>query len=135
MNACVIHAVDESIRALSFGLEAVGLVRTFGGLRAVDEVSFQLRPGELLTVFGPNGAGKTTLLRMLGGVMRPTSGHVRVAGEAADASGRSWRHRVGVVSHQSLLYGALTTTENLEFYGRLFGLKDPPRPRASTLRE
>ena len=124
MNACVTHAIDESIRTLSFGLEAEGLVRTFGGLRAVDEVSFQLRPGELLTVFGPNGAGKTTLLRMLGGVMRPTSGQVRVAGEAADASGRDWRHRVGVVSHQSLLYGPLTTTENLQFYGRLFGLND-----------
>jgi heme exporter protein A len=109
---------------LSFGLEAVGLVRTFGGLRAVDEVSFQLRPGELLTVFGPNGAGKTTLLRMLGGVMRPTSGHVLVAGAPADASGRDWRHRVGVVSHQSLLYGPLTATENLQFYGRLFGLTD-----------
>jgi heme exporter protein A len=109
---------------LSFGLEAVGLVRDFGGLRAVDGVSFQLQPGELLTVFGPNGAGKTTLLRMLGGVMRPTSGHVRVAGEPADTKGRYWRHRVGVVSHQSLLYGPLTITENLLFYGRLFGLTD-----------
>ena len=109
---------------MSFGLEAVGLVRDFGGLRAVDGVSFQLQPGELLTVFGPNGAGKTTLLRMLGGVMRPTSGHVRVAGEPADAKGRDWRHRVGVVSHQSLLYGPLTITENLLFYGRLFGLTD-----------
>ena len=107
-----------------FGLEAVGLVRDFGGLRAVDGVSFQLQPGELLTVFGPNGAGKTTLLRMLGGVMRPTSGHVRVAGEPADTKGRDWRHRVGVVSHQSLLYGPLTITENLLFYGRLFGLTD-----------
>ena len=45
---------------MSFGLEAIGLVRNFGGLRAVDGVSFQLRPGELLTVFGPNGAGRPT---------------------------------------------------------------------------
>ena len=109
---------------MSFGLEAVGLVRIFGGLRAVDGVSFQLQPGQLLTVFGPNGAGKTTLLRMLGGVMKPNSGHVRVAGEPADGTGREWRHRVGVVSHQSLLYGQLTTEENLRFYGRLFGLTD-----------
>ena len=109
---------------MSFGLEAIGLVRTFGGLRAVDGVSFQLQPGELLTVFGPNGAGKTTLLRMLGGVMKPTSGHVLVAGAPADRTGREWRHRVGVVSHQSLLYGQLTTEENLRFYGRLFGLTD-----------
>ena len=109
---------------MSFGLEAVGLVRSFGGLRAVDGVSFQLEPGELLTVFGPNGAGKTTLLRMLGGVMRPDSGQVRVAGALADVASRDWRHRVGIVSHQSLLYGQLTTTENLQFYGRLFGLTD-----------
>jgi heme exporter protein A len=109
---------------LSFGLEAEELVRTFAGVRAVDGVSFQLHPGELLTVFGPNGAGKTTLLRMLGGVMRPTSGHVRVAGAAADVGSREWRHRVGVVSHQSLLYGQLTTEENLQFFGRLFGLTD-----------
>ncbi len=56
--------------------------------------------------------------------MKPTSGHVRVAGEQADGTGRDWRHRVGVVSHQSLLYGQLTTEENLRFYGRLFGLTD-----------
>jgi len=109
---------------LSFGLEAVGLVRSFGALRAVDGVSFELQPGELLTVFGPNGAGKTTLLRMLAGVMRPDSGHVRVAGAPADVASRDWRHRVGIVSHQSLLYGQLTTEENLRFYGRLFGLTD-----------
>ncbi len=109
---------------MSFGLEAVELVRTFGGLRAVDSVSFQLQPGELLTIFGPNGAGKTTLLRMLAGVMRPNSGHVRVAGAPADVASRDWRHRVGIVSHQSLLYGQLTSAENLLFYGRLFGLTD-----------
>ena len=109
---------------MSFGLEAVGLVRSFGALRAVDGVSFELQPGELLTVFGPNGAGKTTLLRMLAGVMRPDSGHVRVAGAPADVASRDWRHRVGIVSHQSLLYGQLTTEENLRFYGRLFRLAD-----------
>ena len=109
---------------MSFGLEAVGLIRNFGGLRAVDGVSFQLQPGELLTVFGPNGAGKTTLLRMLAGVMRPNSGHVRVAGAPADVASRDWRHRVGIVSHQSLLYGQLTIEENLRFYGRLFRLAD-----------
>lgn len=114
----------RAARTLSFGLEAEGLVRTFGGLRAVDDVSFQLAPGELLTVFGPNGAGKTTLLRMLAGTLRPTSGDVRVAGEPADIAERAWRTRVGVVSHQSLLYGQLSAEENLHFYGRLFGLKD-----------
>ena len=110
------------VAAVSGGLEAIELVRTFGGLRAVDGVSFQLDRGLLLAVFGPNGAGKTTLLRMLAGVMRPTSGQIRVAGETARVPDREWRRRVGVVSHESFLYGHLSAEENLLFYGRLFGI-------------
>jgi len=107
---------------VSVGLEAIELVRTFGGCRAVDGVSFQLDRGLLLAIFGPNGAGKSTLLRMLAGVLRPTSGQIRVAGEAARVPDREWRRRVGVVSHESFLHGHLTAEENLLFYGRLFGL-------------
>ncbi len=107
---------------MSVGLEAIELVRTFGGCRAVDGVSFQLDRGLLLAVFGPNGAGKSTLLRMLAGVLRPTSGQIRVAGEPARVPDREWRRRVGVVSHESFLHGHLTAEENLLFYGRLFGL-------------
>jgi heme exporter protein A len=90
----------------------------------VDSVSFDLAPGEFLTVFGPNGAGKTTLLRMLGGGLQPTSGEVRIQGEALDAGEIAWRHRVGVLSHQSYLYGHLTAAENLRFFGTLYGLDD-----------
>ena len=108
---------------MSVGLEAIELGRTFGGCRAVDGVSFQLDRGLLLAVFGPNGAGKSTLLRMLAGVLRPTSGQIRVAGEAARVPDREWRRRVGVVSHESFLHGHLTAEENLLFYGRLFGLQ------------
>ena len=118
------NLLQQASSNLSSGLEAEGLVRTFGVLRAVDGISFRLDPGELLTVFGPNGAGKTTLLRMLAGTLRPTAGDVRVAGQPADIAEREWRSRVGVVSHQSLLYGQLSVEENLGFYGRLFGLKD-----------
>jgi heme exporter protein A len=107
---------------VSVGLEAIELVRTFGGSRAVDGVSFQLDRGLLLAIFGPNGAGKSTLLRMLAGGLRPTSGQIRVAGEAARVPDREWRRRVGVVSHESFLHGHLTAEENLLFYGRLFGL-------------
>ena len=107
---------------MSVGLEAIELVRTFGGCRAVDGVSFQLDRGLLLAIFGPNGAGKSTLLRMLAGGLRPTSGQIRVAGEAARVPDREWRRRVGVVSHESFLHGHLTAEENLLFYGRLFGL-------------
>ena len=105
-------------------LEAIKLVRIFGGIRAVDGVSFRLDQGLLLSVFGPNGAGKTTLLRMLSGVMRPTSGQIRVAGQTARVPDREWRRRVGVVSHESFLHSHLSVEENLLFYGRLFCLPD-----------
>ena len=105
-------------------LEARGLVREFAGFPAVDGIDFQLGVGRLLTVVGPNGAGKTTLLRILAGGLRPTKGHVLLDGKAVDVGDREWRRRIGVVSHQGFLYGQLTAAENLEFYGRLFGLSD-----------
>lgn len=108
-------------------LAARGLVRTFGPVLAVDDVSFALTPGDFLTVFGPNGAGKTTLLRMLGGGLKPTRGEVRIGGELLDPRTTGWRHRLGVLSHQGFLYGHLTCAENLRFFGRLYGLEDLDR--------
>ncbi|MBI4540430.1 MAG: heme ABC exporter ATP-binding protein CcmA [Gemmatimonadetes bacterium] len=108
-------------------LEAQGLVKEFGAVRAVDDVSFRLRRGELLTVFGPNGAGKTTLLRLLAGALKPTAGTVLVAGRPLAPGDTEPRRSVGVLSHQTFLYGQLTAAENLRFYGRLFGLHDLDR--------
>jgi heme ABC exporter ATP-binding subunit CcmA len=105
-------------------LQARDLVREYGAHRAVDGVCLSLYPGRVLSVFGPNGAGKTTLLKMLAGGLRPTSGEVIVGGTPIEGLDRGWRSRIGVVSHQSFLYGHLTVTENLQFYGRLYGLKD-----------
>lgn len=108
-------------------LEARGLVRTFGPVTAVDDVSLTLAPGEFLTVFGPNGAGKTTLLRMLGGGLGPTRGEVWIGNDLLDPRTRGWRRRLGVLSHQGFLYGHLTCAENLRFFGRLYGLTDLDR--------
>ncbi len=105
-------------------LEGLELVRQFGVHRAVDRVSLSLMPGRVLGVFGPNGAGKTTLLKMLAGGLRITSGRLLVDGHPVEDLDRSWRRRIGVVSHQSFLYRHLTVTENLRFYGRLYGLRD-----------
>jgi heme exporter protein A len=105
-------------------LEARGLVREYGSVRAVDGIDLSLGSGEFLTVFGPNGAGKSSLLGMLAGAMRPTRGEVRVSGSTMSWSDNAWRHRVGIVSHRGFLYGRLTAAENLRFYGRLFGVDD-----------
>lgn len=105
-------------------LEARRLVREFGAIRAVDGIDLRLGEGELLTVFGPNGAGKTTLLRILAGGLRPSRGEVRLRGLGLRVGDPSWHRRIGVLSHQSFLYGHLTAEENLWFFGRLFGLTD-----------
>ncbi|NNM05941.1 MAG: heme ABC exporter ATP-binding protein CcmA [Gemmatimonadetes bacterium] len=105
-------------------LQATGLSRSFGPIRAVDGVSFTLGAGELLTVFGPNGAGKTTLLGILSGSLRPSEGDVTLRGMRLEAGNPEWHRRIGVLSHQSFLYGHLTLEENLLFFGRLFGLRD-----------
>ena len=105
-------------------LEARDLVRRYGPIRAVDGISFRLAEGELLTVLGPNGAGKSTLLGLLGGSLRPYSGEIWFRGELRDPGATDWRAEIGVLSHQTFLYGALSARENLSFYGSLYDLPD-----------
>ena len=103
-------------------LEAQGLARSYGPIRAVDDISFSLGEGELLTLLGPNGAGKTTLLGMLGGALRPQAGEIRFRGEPRNLGETAWRREIGVLSHRTFLYSPLSARENLDFYGRLYGL-------------
>jgi len=110
-------------------LEAQNLERRFGAARALAGVSLSVFPGECHLITGPNGAGKTTLLRVLAGLARPSRGAVRVAGEPLAGQPLA-RRGIGLLSHQSQLYGELTPIENLEFAARLYGVPDP----ASTAR-
>jgi heme exporter protein A len=112
----------------SLVVEASGVCRNFGRRRAVDGVDLSLGAGESLTLFGPNGAGKTTLLRLIAGLLAPTAGTVRVLGRALRSESTS-RASIGLISHQSMLYRALTALENIEFTARLYGL-DAPRAAA-----
>jgi heme exporter protein A len=104
-------------------IQATDLVRNFGTRRAVNGVSLTLVPGDCLALFGPNGAGKTTLLRMLGGLLRPSSGSAAIEGIPLPGSA-DVRARVGLVSHQTMLYDALTARENVEFSARMYGVQD-----------
>ena len=104
-------------------LEAERLTRVFVGRRAVNDVTLELNAAECLALFGPNGAGKTTLLRLFAGLLRPTSGSTRVNGNPSRGDADARAH-VGFISHQSMLYGALSVRENLELTARLYGLSD-----------
>ena len=117
----------------ALALAATALTRVFGGERAVDGVDLELRDGDCLALFGPNGAGKTTLLRMLAGLLTPTSGRVEIGGVPM-RGGVEARGAVGLISHQSMLYAALSARENVEFSARLHGVADPRAAAAAALR-
>ena len=104
-------------------VEAASLTRSFGTRRAVDRVTLTIGAGECLALFGPNGAGKTTLLRLLAGLLRPTSGEAKVDGVVLPG-GAAARAAVGLISHQTMLYPALTALENVVFAARLHGVPD-----------
>lgn len=108
---------------LAPAVRVTDLARRFGARRAVDGVSLSLVPGDCLALFGPNGAGKTTLLRMLGGLLRPTAGSAEIDGIPLPG-GAELRARIGLVSHQTMLYEVLTARENVEFAARMYGVSD-----------
>ncbi len=96
------------------------LVKTFGATAALRGVSFELLPGELTLIEGANGSGKTTLLRILGTMLRPTSGTVEYAPIGSDPD--EVRRRIGWLSHEPLCYGDLTGRANIALAAELLGL-------------
>jgi heme exporter protein A len=105
-------------------IETRHLVKRFGLKTVLRDVELHVAQGEFVALLGPNGAGKTTLLRILASLMRPTFGEVRIAGYHLPDEAAAVRRRLGVVSHQPLLYGDLTAEENLRFYGRMYHITD-----------
>ncbi len=100
-----------------------GLTKRFGDFTAVDHVTFRVRRGEIFGFLGPNGAGKTTTIRMLLGLIRPTSGRATVLGYDIVRQTAEIRQRIGYMSQRFSLYNDLTVEENLDFYGRTYGVR------------
>jgi len=103
-------------------IEVKNLVKEFDGIRAVDDISFNVGSGEIFAFLGPNGAGKTTTIKILTTLLRPTSGEVRVNGHNPVENPDEVRHSFGIVFQDPSLDEELTAYENMEFHGVLYGL-------------
>lgn len=106
--------------AVSAAIVLDSVVKTFGTLRAVDNVSLHIETGEIFGLIGPNGSGKTTLIRLLLGLLHPTSGTVQILGR--HMPDQKLASSIGYMTQASALYSELSVVENLAFFGELYGL-------------
>ena len=109
---------------VSDAVEIRNLTKRFGDFTAVDNISFNVRRGEIFGFLGANGAGKTTAMRILCGLSRPTSGEGTVAGYDINTQQEKIKRRIGYMSQKFSLYPDLTVRENIRLFGGIYGLKD-----------
>lgn len=107
-----------------YAVEISDLTRKFGKFTAVDNVSFNVQKGEIFGFLGANGAGKTTLIRMLCGILAPTSGKATVAGFNIYNQTEQIKRNIGYMSQKFSLYDDLTISENIDFFGGIYGIND-----------
>jgi ABC-type multidrug transport system ATPase subunit len=105
-------------------ISAEHLVRKFGEVTAVNDVSFKVKKGEIFGFLGPNGSGKTTVIKMLTGLLPLSGGAAHVEELDVRTNAEAVRERIGYMSQQFSLYYDLTVAENLKFYGRIYGLSE-----------
>src|SRR5216684_468773 len=106
----------------SVEVDVRNLVKTFGKHEAVKAVSFTIGKGEIFGLLGPNGAGKSTTINMMCGYLEPTSGDTFIGGTSITKEPRKVKRIIGVVPQEIALYQDLTSMENLEFFGEIYGL-------------
>ncbi len=100
------------------------LVKAFGDFRAVDDISFSVKKGEIFGFLGANGAGKTTAMRLLTGLSQPTGGHGTVAGFDTSTEYEEVKKRIGYMSQKFSLYEDLTVKENIRLFGGIYGMTE-----------
>jgi ABC-2 type transport system ATP-binding protein len=103
-------------------IEVRQLTRRFGAFVAVNDLSFDVRQGEIFGFLGSNGAGKSTTIRMLCGLLRPSSGSARVGGIDVGSQPEAVKQRIGYMSQRFSLYEKLTVDQNITFFGGIYGL-------------
>jgi ABC-2 type transport system ATP-binding protein len=104
------------------GIEIKNLTKRFGHFTAVNNISFDIKQGEILGFLGPNGAGKTTTIKMINGLLKKTSGEILIKGKEADKNRKELKKIMGYMSQKFSLYPLLTSLENIEFFGGISGL-------------
>jgi len=107
--------------------------RHYGRRRALADITFTARAGDIVGLLGHNGAGKSTLLAIFGTLLAPSTGTVRYGGRTSGEAGADLRARIGMLGHDLFLYPELTARENLVFFGRLYGLNDAAASAAAAL--
>jgi ABC-2 type transport system ATP-binding protein len=103
-------------------IEVEHLVKRFGAFTSIDDLSLNVRQGEIFGLLGSNGAGKTTAIRILCGLLAPTSGRARVLGIDVAQDPEALKHRIGYMTQRFSLYDDLTVGQNLRFFGGVYGL-------------
>jgi ABC-2 type transport system ATP-binding protein len=98
------------------------LVKQYGDLTAVDDVSFRAEKGTVFGLLGPNGAGKSTTINCISGLLNPTSGHIAVAGHDIAKDGKAARRSLGIVPQEIALYEDLPAIDNLRYWGKAYGM-------------
>jgi len=107
---------------MEYAIEISHLTKKFGNFTAVNDVSFNVKKGEVFGFLGPNGSGKTTVIRMLMGLITPTSGTGKVLGYDISKNIQDIKEQIGYMSQKFSLYEDLTVEENLDFYGGAYGI-------------
>ena len=118
---------------MDLAVETHGLTRQFGDFRAVDAIDLAVPAGSFYGFLGPNGAGKSTTIKCLTGLLRPTSGSMRILGIDPLADPVAVKRRIGVVPEDLALFDRLTARETLDFVAQVHGIDDataaePGRP-------